>query len=72
MRIITGLLVLLAAANGALAQIQTLSARPGLVNYVEGEATLNGQPLYPMLKMPVSSSMPATRFQPQPAKRRFC
>jgi len=39
MKIITGMLALLAAANGALAQTQTLSARPGLVNYVEGDAS---------------------------------
>jgi len=39
MKIITAMLALIAAVNGALAQTQTLSARPGLVNYVEGEAS---------------------------------
>ena len=43
-KILTGVLV---SAVYALPQAYTISAKPGVVNYVEGDASLNGRPISP-------------------------
>ena len=40
-----GLLMLISSAAGVSAQVDTISAKPGAVNYIEGSVLLNGKPL---------------------------